>query len=129
MKNKWWRVLLVIVIFYVAGWLLIGALEVRIMQDTYSRVSVPSYQFISYEQLRTCPPEISWGNYAWFDEFVEEDLLTELRCYMRENDLYIRAGDYKLARIKDLDDLKSRLRFITGDEVTAYFAAKETTTS
>ncbi len=114
-------------VILLATHLLIGALEVRIMQDTYSELIVPSYQFISYEQLRTCPPEISREDHTWFDDLVEQDVLNELRRYMRENDLYIRPGDYKLARVKDFEDLKSRLRFMTGDEVAAYFAKKGTT--
>ena len=125
MKHIWWRVPLVVVLLSVAGWLFISFMETRILEDTYSEVIVPSYQFISYQQLYNCPPEISWEDYTWFDEFVEQDVLIKLRRYMRENDLYIRPGDYKLARVKDFEDLKSRLRFMTGEEVAAYFAKKQ----
>ena len=97
------------------------------MQDTYSEVIVPSYQFISYQQLYNCPPEISWEDYSWFDDYVEKDVLNELRRYMRENDLYIRPGDYKLARVKNFEDLKGRLRFMTGEQVAEYKTTATTT--
>ena len=120
MKNGWLKITVAVIVFHLAGYLVVSFVTARCLEDTYSKVIVPSYQFISYEQLYTCPPEISRENYSWFDEYIEPDTLIELRRYMRENDLYIRPGDYKLARIKDFDDLKSRLRFVSGEKVAAY---------
>ena len=36
---------------------------------------------------------------------------------MRENDLYISPGDYMLARVRNFEDLKSRLKFTAADDI------------
>ncbi len=103
----------------VAVWLALMLFPARILEDTYYRVIVPSGRYIAYDELHTCPIDISTETalYSWFDEYIDDDMLIELRRYMRENELYIQPGDYLMARIKHFDDLKSRLRFIAAEDL------------
>lgn len=111
------KIVLAVVMAFILQYLCIGFLSGIIIQDTYSRVIVPRYRYVSYDELRTCPTDISMGSYSWFDDYMENDDLIELRRYMRENDLYISPGEYKLARVKSFEDLKSRLKFTHADRI------------
>lgn len=86
-----------------------------VMMDTYSHVYIDRY--ISSDEIKHCPIDISDGEAQWFNDLLDEQCLDELETYMKENRLLIPPGDYLLSNIQDCETAIEKLDFVREETV------------
>jgi len=120
------KVLIILLAFVLLGF--IGDLIFRmllgvVLRDTYTYVTVPVDQYVSWSEIENRPKYVSDEYGLWFNDLLEKDVLKQLTEYMKDNNLLIVPGEYHIAGVKNLEDLKKRLTF--GTQGDGSFVLKE----